>query len=136
MKITGKVKLVTPDKVSEKGYKSRGILLVYNDNGYDREVLVEVTGENVGRHNFDVHIGEIVEVDVNLTSRQWNGNYYTNCRVWALSHIADAPTTPSIPTAKQPAQTYTAQGQPFRPAPPQNATYGPAPEPNNGGLPF
>ena len=65
--------------------------------------------------------GEMVEVAVNLESREYNGRWYTEARAWKLTRAAAAqpaapamPDMPPMPTVEEPSySTLEADDMPF-----------------------
>ena len=65
--------------------------------------------------------GEMVEVAVNLESREYNGRWYTEARAWTLTRAAAAqpaapamPDMPPMPTVEEPSySTLEADDMPF-----------------------
>ena len=65
--------------------------------------------------------GEMVEVAINLESREYNGRWYTEARAWKLTRAAAAqpaapamPDMPPMPTVEEPAySTLEADDMPF-----------------------
>lgn len=90
MKITGQVKQVfqAVSKQLPNGttLTTQGVLLTYADGNYNREVYLELVNDKITK--FPLGPGMNIIADINLESREYNGRYYTNARIWNVAHTS------------------------------------------------
>lgn len=87
MQLTGKVietKLKKgTSKSTGKEWHSKQVIVEYQEGTCTRTVAFELFGDN----NIDsnpVRKGQIVTVEFNVESREFNGNWYTSCNAWRI----------------------------------------------------
>lgn len=96
MQIIGKIIKVMPMEsgVSKQGNPwSKQQYLLETLERYPKQVCFEVMSDNIARFNLQEE--QVVTVDVDLSSREYNGKYYTTVSAWKVSspqHTAQAST--------------------------------------------
>jgi len=97
MKIQGNVKEVTPI-IENNGFKKRMLIIGWTDNGRDKLLGIEFGGGSIDRVD-GINEGDVVEVDCESTSRQWQDKWFTSCRGWAV-RVVEAAHKTARPTAE------------------------------------
>lgn len=55
--------------------------VIVEEQEYHKKYSFEIFGKDKCE-KFDLHVGDVVNVCFNLVSSQYNGRYYTTCRIW------------------------------------------------------
>lgn len=101
MQIIGKIIKVMPEEggVSKQGnhWNKQQYLLETLDR-YPKQICFEVMGDNIAK--FNIQEGQILAVDVDLSSREYNQRYYTTVSAWRVSAPND--TTATSPALSEP----------------------------------
>lgn len=96
MQITGKVidtKLYQGvSKNTGREWKSKEIVIEYEDMQYIKNLCVELFGEDKITNN-PCRKGQNVTIEFSIESTQWNDRWYTKAAAWRISP-ADKDTTP------------------------------------------
>ena len=110
----------------QNGSSARGpwskqeFIFEYQEGNFPTQVCMNVWGEDkvrdLARHND----GEKVKVSFNLSSREYNGRWYTDVRAWRIESAAPAASAPSQdpgpmppPPTEEPAGTLDDDDLPF-----------------------
>ena len=100
LKMTGEIThILEVQKGTSKAGKdwSKQTFVINNGNEYNPEVAFSVFGEekvsNLTKYN---KVGDKVEVSFNVSSREYNGNYFHNLDAWKIFK-SDAEETPLAP---------------------------------------
>jgi len=86
MEIKGVVKDITEKLTGTsngKGWSKYAIIL---DTGNEHNPLIAV---DVFNEKVTAKIGDTVNISINLSSREYNGKWYTNCSAWKLEQVAN-----------------------------------------------
>lgn len=111
MEITGKIKVVCPAKtgVSQKSgneWKSQEFV-VETEGDHSESCVFNVFGEDK-INEFNLKVGELVTVSINLDAREYNGRWFNSLRAWrvmkaqAAQPVQQAAQQPTV--VQQPAQ--------------------------------
>ena len=87
MQLTGKViETKTRKGTSRAGkeWKSKQVIVEYQEGNYNKTIAFELFGENNIEAN-PVKKGQVVTVDFSVESREYNGNYYTSANAWRIT---------------------------------------------------
>ena len=91
MELTGKIVAVLPE---QRGNGSKGewvknaFVIEWADNGYTQKLCLEVMGEDkFEKMKKAVVVGYDVQVRFNVTSREYNGKYYTTASCFYCANI-------------------------------------------------
>lgn len=89
MVIEGKITRILPlvegvGKQTGTPWKSQSYVLETLDP-YPKQVCFEVFGERIGR--FDIQQNEVLTIDVDIESREWNGRWYTSIKAYDCRRI-------------------------------------------------
>ena len=87
--VTG-VTEVTEGSSSKGAWKKQSIVVRENGDKFDTDIAVELWNDNVGK----AAPGQEVECDVDVTSREYNGKYYTNVKAWKVNASGHPIATP------------------------------------------
>lgn len=121
MEFEGKLILIGKEAsgVSRAGKDWRKKEWVFETFGaYPHNVAVSAMNDRI--NNFaHLTIGQSYKVSVDADSREYNGRWYTELRMYAVSDLAAAPAQPGAPQYGQPAAPQYGQ-----PAAPQAPTFG------------
>lgn len=97
---------------SARGQWSKQEFIVeYQDGNYPNQVCMNVWGQDKVNDLARYHEGDAVKVSFNLSSREFNGRYYNDIRVWKIE-IAGA----AAPAAAAPQPAARPAYQPSAPA--------------------
>ena len=95
MNIQGKVlKVTATTPVGSTQYVKR-FIEVSQDDEYNPMIAVELFGEEKCALADNLKEGESISVDINLKSREHNGNYYSSFSVWKFEVGGSATTQPA-----------------------------------------
>lgn len=87
MQIIGKIIKVLPlaNGISKSGnaWQKQEYLLETQER-FPKQICFEVMGDNIAK--FNIQLGQILTVDVDLSSREYNGRYYTSVSAWRVSN--------------------------------------------------
>jgi len=92
---------------SAKGeWSKQEVVFEYQEGNFPSKVCMSVWGADKVRDLEGFRIGENVKVYFNLSSREYQGKWYTDIRIWRMEHAAAA----AVQTSSQaPRQTQTPQ---------------------------
>lgn len=84
MELKGKViQLLQPQTgMGKKGQWKKQEFIVETQAQYPKKVCLSAWGEKIDQ--FNLSIGDVVNVSVDLESREYNGRWYTEARAWKL----------------------------------------------------
>ncbi len=78
------------DRVEKNGHTTRYLVLV-NDDDYTKEIAIELYGDKCDAVD-NIKSGDNVKVSFNLSSREWDGRYFSAFKFWKLEKLgAPAP---------------------------------------------
>lgn len=109
MEITGTVKEILPLESGEGKngtWKKQTVVIGFKDGNYDKILALE-TMNKVTEHVEKLGIGMEVTASVNVSSREYNGKYYTNAQAWKIvgngnANVNTPTTAPSGDESKLP----------------------------------
>jgi len=105
MDIKGKVIQLLPLQTgtSKKGQWKKQEFILETQTQYPKKVCLSIWGDKVDQYR--LHAGDLVNVSVDLESREYNGRWYTEARAWKIeksgSSASPAPAD-SIPVGDEP----------------------------------
>jgi hypothetical protein len=109
MEINGKIIELLPEKTGESGngpWRKQEYILE-TEGQYPKKVCFMAWGDKIDQ--FDIKQGEILGVSIDLESREFNGRWYTDVKVWKVSRSGDAA-----------GDAYSPDAQRFNDAPPSD----------------
>jgi len=90
MELTGKIIEVLELQTGAKkdgGTWQKQQYVLETEGEYPKKVCFMVWGDNVDK--FNIQKGELVKVDLDLESREYNGRWYTDVKVWQCRKLDD-----------------------------------------------
>jgi len=82
-KISGTITKIFPSET--KGtFTKREFVVSVQEGNYTNELLLQFTKDKCSLLD-KYEVGKSVEVDFNLSSKEYNGKYYTNANAWKIS---------------------------------------------------
>jgi hypothetical protein len=99
MEVKGKVIQLLPlqSGMGKKGPWKKQEFILETQSQYPKKVCLSVWGEKVDQYN--VTVGDLVSVTVDLESREYNGRWYTEARAWKLDKVGGG--SSSVPPPDQ-----------------------------------
>ena len=113
LELEGKIirKLNVQSGVSARGnWSKQEFIIEYQEGNFPSQACFNVWGEDKVKDLERFQIGDSVKVSFNISSREYNGRWYTDLRAWRLDSAGEAASAaaPAQPAA-QPAQTQAPQ---------------------------
>lgn len=100
MELEGRIvrKLNVQTGTSARGaWAKQEFIFEYQEGNYPSQVCMNVWGEDKVKELEKYQIGDKVKVSINLSSREYNGRWYTDVRAWRIEP-ASAPSQPDYAT--------------------------------------
>lgn len=72
-------------KISDK-FQKKEIVIDFKQGAYDRHLSVEWANDRIDLLD-GLTVGEEVEVDFDVESREYNGRYFTSARGWKIARL-------------------------------------------------
>ena len=105
LEIEGKIirKLNVQTGVSQRGnWSKQEFIIEYQEGSYPSQACFNVWGEDKVKDLERFQIGDSVKVSFNVSSREYNGRWYTDLRAWKIDAAGSQPV--SAPQTAAPAQ--------------------------------
>jgi hypothetical protein len=84
-------KLTVQTGTSARGaWSKQEFILEYQEGNFSTKVCMNVWGEDKVRELEKFQIGDKVKVSFNLSSREYNGRWYSDIRAWRIEPVAAA----------------------------------------------
>ena len=117
LELEGKIirKLNVQSGVSARGnWLKHEFIIEYQEGNFPSQACFNVWGEDKVKDLERFQIGDSVKVSFNISSREYNGRWYTDLRAWRLDSSGEAasaaaPAQAPAQPAAQPAQTQAPQ---------------------------
>lgn len=104
-------KLGVQSGTSARGaWSKQEFVFEYKEGNFPTQVCMNVWGEDKVRELDKYQVGDNVKVAFNLSSREYNGRWYTDVRAWRIEPAGSAPQQPGY---AQPAPGYGAPAAPM-----------------------
>lgn len=91
MELQGKIVAVLPEQRgngSKGEWVKNGFVIEWQDNGYTQKLCLEVMGDDkFEKMKKAVVVGYDVQVRFNVTSREWQGRWFTSCQCFYCANI-------------------------------------------------
>lgn len=115
LEVEGKIvrKLNVQSGVSQRGnWSKQEFILEYQEGSYPSQACFSVWGEDKVKDLDRFKIGDTAKVSFNISSREYNGRWYTDLRAWRIEAVStqDQPAAATVQTPAQPAQSPAATG--------------------------
>jgi len=91
MKITGTLKIKKDTIQVSEAFSKREFVLTVVDGAFSNDILIQLTKDKVTLIN-DINIGDLLEVDVNLSGKCWvnpqgEEKYFNSLNAWKITKI-------------------------------------------------
>jgi hypothetical protein len=91
MKITGNLKIKKDTQVVSEAFSKREFVLTVVDGAFSNDILIQLTKDKVALIN-DINIGDMLEVEVNLSGKCWVNpegveKYFNTLSCWKITKI-------------------------------------------------
>lgn len=90
MKVTGTLKVKKDTQVVSESFSKREFVLTVVDGAFSNDILIQLTKDKVTLIN-DINIGDMLEVEVNLTGRGYEKDgitrYFNSLNCWKITKI-------------------------------------------------
>jgi hypothetical protein len=85
MNIIGKITELLPLQtgMSKKGQWRKQDIIIETEGQYPKKVCVSIWGDKINEPHLE--IGNILDISFELESREFNGKWYTDVKVWKIS---------------------------------------------------
>lgn len=106
LEIEGKIirKLNVQTGVSQRGnWSKQEFIIEYQEGSYPSQACFSVWGEDKVKDLERFQIGDSVKVSFNISSREYNGRWYTDLRAWRIDPAGSQVSAPA-PQAAAPVQ--------------------------------
>ncbi len=93
LELEGKIitKLPVQNGTSARGpWSKQEFVIEYQEGNYPTQVCMNVWGEDKVKDLEKFQAGETVKVSFNLSSREYNGRWYSDIRAWKIEHAGGA----------------------------------------------
>jgi hypothetical protein len=97
MEITGKfIELLTPKTgQSAKGSWKKQDFIIETEDQFPKKICISNWNDKIDLSTLNK--GDQLSVSVNIESREYNGNWYTDIKVWKLDTVSKPPSTGGLP---------------------------------------
>jgi hypothetical protein len=101
MELKGKVIQILPMQTGQgkKGQWKKQEFILETQAQYPKKVCLSIWGDKIDQ--FRLTEGEIVNVSVDLESREYNSRWYTEARAWKLEKASGSGATAPMPTSDE-----------------------------------
>ena len=91
MTITGTLKIKKDTQVVSEAFSKREFVLTVVDGAFSNDILIQLTKDKVTLIN-DINIGDLLEVEVNLSGKCWvnpqgEEKYFNSLSAWKITKI-------------------------------------------------
>ena len=130
MELQGKVIAVLPERsgVSARGEWKLKTYVIETQEQYPKKLAFDVFGAD-RIANFDIHLGEVINVSFDIDAREYQGRYFNQIRAWNVTKVSQQATAQARTAVAQPSAPYTPPAQQQQPQ-----STAPSSDPDN--LPF
>ena len=98
MELEGRIvrKLNVQTGTSARGaWSKQEFIFEYKEGNFPAQVCMNVWGEDKVKELDRIQVGDQVKVSFNLSSREYNGRWYTDVRAWRIESSVQAPPAPA-----------------------------------------
>ena len=130
MEIQGKIIAVLPERsgISARGEWKSQTFVIETQEQYPKKLAFDVFGAD-RIANFDIHLGEVINVSFDIDAREYQGRYFNQIRAWNVNKVSQQANAQARAGVGQPSAPYTPHAQPQQPQ-----STAPSSDPDN--LPF
>ena len=117
LEIKGKIIEILPERSgqSANGEWRKQEYILETGSQYPKKICFLAWGEKIDQ--FNIKQGEIIEVSIDLESREYNGRWYTDVRAWKVDRpgaSTGAPSASPAPAASDPFSNTEQVNDPFK----------------------
>ena len=88
-------KLPVQQGTSARGaWAKQDFIFEYQEGNYPSQVCMNVWGDDKVKELEKYQVGDKVKISFNLSSREYNGRWYTDVRAWRIEPVTVAPAAP------------------------------------------
>ena len=90
LEIEGKIaqKLIVQSGTSSRGaWSKQEFVLEYQEGNFPSQICMNVWGDDKVRELEKYQVGDKVKISFNLSSREYNGRWYTDVRAWRIEPV-------------------------------------------------
>lgn len=113
MELQGKVIAVLPEQrfSGRSGEVVKNAFVIeWSDNGYTQKLCLEVLGEDKwGKMRNVVTVGNVVLCRFGVSSREYNGRWFTSCNCFYCSSVAGVQVPPPVQDSRQGSESSVVQ---------------------------
>ena len=105
MELEGRIarKLSVQSGTSARGaWSKQEFIFEYQEGNFPTQVCMNVWGEDKVKDLERYQVGDKVKVSFNLSSREFNGRWYTDVRAWRIEPANAAPAPSAVPPMAPP----------------------------------
>ena len=106
VEIKGKVivigEVITGTTASGKEWKSQNFVIEEIEGQYPQKISLEVLNKDL-----EMNIGDVINAHVNLSSREYNGRWYSSIKLWKFDVIDNASNSSPTPNTSEQSQSAT-----------------------------
>ena len=108
MEVKGKVSQLLPltTGMGKKGPWKKQEFILETQGQYPKKICFSIWGEKVDQ--FNLAVGDLVNVSVDLESREYNGRWYTEARAWKIAKEGSGSGNVATPIDQEPFYTESA----------------------------
>jgi hypothetical protein len=109
MEVKGRVTQLLPQQsgMGKKGPWKKQEFILETQSQYPKKICFSIWGDKIDQYNLAT--GDMVNVSVDLESREYNGRWYTEARAWKLEKVgAGGGSTPPPSSDQEPLFTENA----------------------------
>ncbi len=108
MEVKGKVSQLLPltTGMGKKGPWKKQEFILETQGQYPKKICFSIWGEKVDQ--FNLAVGDLVNVSVDLESREYNGRWYTEARAWKIAKEGSGSGSAAAPIDQEPFYTESA----------------------------
>ncbi len=100
-------KLAVQTGTSARGaWSKQEFILEYQEGNFPTQVCMNVWGEDKVRELEKFQIGDKVKVSFNLSSREYNGRWYSDIRAWRIEPVGSMESTQAPASVPMPDPIY------------------------------
>lgn len=101
---------ITSGNSARGPWQKQEFIVEYQDGNYPTQVCMNVWGSDKVRDLEQYQLGETLKASITISSREFNGRWYTDIRAWRLEKAGAAQT--AAPQAAPAPQAYAPQAAP------------------------
>jgi len=108
MEVKGRVAQLLPltTGMGKKGPWKKQEFILETPGQYPKKICFSIWGDKVDQ--FNVAVGDLISVSVDLESREYNGRWYTEARAWKIAKEGTGSASSAPPADQEPFYSETA----------------------------